>query len=150
MSLEILLIPLAMAAVGAAKAAIDDGPRGLGPRELTVRSRLSDGSLVAGALADLDATVSVTSPDEIRASFDARALSLDRNDEGLWVARFDETWTEEEALGLVTDLDAAYGVCVQREVVRKIRERAPAAGLSIAEESVDDDAVTLVLDVRSD
>ncbi len=147
MSIEIVLVPLAIAAVGAVRAAlVEDAPY----REVQVASRLRDGALVAQALGDLGAVVGSADHDRIEAVHDGRASAWTRTDAGLWVARFDASWDESAALALLAELDAAYGLRVQQEVLRKIRERAPGAGMSVASETVgDDDTVTLVLDVGS-
>ena len=145
MSLEIVLVPLAFAAVGAWKArrpASDNTPT------IHVASRMRHGGLLADSLSDLGIAVTHESEGHISAVQQERKLEFRRNDEDLWVATFDGSWSEGEAMELLTRLDAAYGRRVQQDVIAKIHERAPAAGMHITSEVVDnEDTVTLMLSV---
>lgn len=151
MSIELLLVPLVIAALGAAKAKVEgETSQGLGADGVRVTSRLKDGGLVAAALGDLGAVLFRTESDAIEGSVGGKPFTFTRNEEGLWAARFAEAWGQEGAVDLVTRLDTAYGLRVQQEVLRKIRARAPGAGMTIASETVDEDeTVTLTLNVGS-
>jgi hypothetical protein len=77
------------------------------------------------------------------------AARFDRDPAGVWSAHFDGDVDEQRAREVVGLIDAAYGRRVQAAVLQRLRERAPAAGLRLESETVEDDAsVTLVLTVQ--
>ena len=44
------------------------------------------------------------------------------------------TLTKQRAVGIVSAIDQAYGLQVQRAVVEKLKQRAPGAGMSVVSE----------------
>jgi len=101
------------------------------------------------ASGDLGAVVSRTGDGVLLAETPDRALTMRRDAAGLWNACFTGTWTPDGARAFVEDLDRAYGLQVQRAVIRRLEERAPEAGMRITSQSVDDDrVVTLVMEVE--
>ena len=145
MSIEIVLIPMAIAAVSAWQAnrkIAEDG------RELVaVSTRMKNADLLAQALTDLNASVQ-TSPDSITATWPALQARFARNADGVWAAHFGGEVTSETAATVVRDLDTAYGLRVQQAVLERVRARAPEAGMAVESETVEEDrTVTLVLNV---
>lgn len=145
MSLEIVLVPLAIAAAGAWKARREEKAN---TPTIQVASRMRHGGLLANSLTDLGLSVTHGPDEEISASQQGKVVAFHRNTEDLWVATFDGSWSEADAMQLLTSLDAAYGRQVQKDVIAKIHERAPAAGMQVTSQEVDDEeTVTLTLSV---
>ncbi|WP_395639423.1 hypothetical protein [Pseudolysinimonas sp.] len=168
MSVSIILIPAAIAAIasaaagGAATAGVGAGiagvissMRGGGQSEvLQVRTRMKDRGLLAQALGDLGA-VDVEVGDEVAATVDGVKLLMQASPEGIWAANFTAVKgapevTTRVATELAERLDAAYAARVQTAVAERIREKATDAGLELVSETVDDDqSVTMTLNVRA-
>lgn len=169
MSVSIILIPAAIAAIasaaagGAATAGVGVGIAGAitsmtrrDGREVDVvqvRTRMKDRGLLAQALGDLGA-VDVEVGDEVAATVDGVQLLMQQTD-GIWGATFTAAKGEPEvttavATKLAERLDAAYAARVQAAVAERIREKATDAGLELVSEAVDDDqTVTMTLNVRA-
>ena len=144
-SIEIVLIPMAVAAVSAWQAnrkIAEDG------RELlAVSTRMKNADLLAQALTDLNATVQA-SPESITATWPALQARFARNADGVWTAHFSGEVTSETTATVVRDLDRAYGLRVQQAVLERVRASAPEAGMVVESETVEEDrTVTLVLNV---
>lgn len=145
MSIEVLLIPLAIAAISAATAT-KKGTEGR--PQIEVSSRMRDGELLTESLRNLGAEVVDAGENHVQVRIGQRGMTMNRGQDGIWSAHFEPSWTEEEAIQAIVDLDQVYGANVQREVVRKLKERAPGAGFDIESESVDEaQTVTMVLTV---
>ena len=170
MSVSLILIPAALAAVtaitaaggigaltqlGGARDADSAGTEATddtGPRPIAVRTRMKDPDLLAAALRDIGAT-EVVQDGDITALIDGVELTMSRSAEGVWAAHFRRAdgleLAEAEAAALVEQLDAAYALRVQQTVAARIRERAASAGFELVSETRDDDdTVTMVLDVK--
>lgn len=169
MSVSIILIPAAIAAIasaaagGAATAGVGiglagaiksmTGADGRTADVVQVRTRMKDRGLLARALGDLGA-VDVEVGDEVAATIDGVQLVMQQVD-GIWGATFtaakgEPEVTAEVATRLAERLDAAYAARVQAAVAERIREKATDAGLELVSESVDDDqTVTMTLNVRA-
>lgn len=144
MSIELVLIPIALAAVSAAKAARLGSPTD-GDR-VEVQSRLKDTRLLTAALADLGATIMWKADDSLAATLPQGELMLSRTGEAPWVAHFGDGWSQQAAVELIGQLDVAYGLHVQQTVLARLRERAPTAGMTVESERVEDDqTVTMML-----
>jgi len=170
MSVSIVLIPAAIAAIasaaagGAATAGVGVGVAGLirsmradgeeNTSTLQVRTRMKDRTLLAAALRDLGA-VDVEVAENVAATVDGIQLVMTSTPEGVWAAEFTPARgaaevTPARATDLAERLDAAYAARVQAAVADRIRERAGDAGLELVSETVgDDQSVTMVLDVRA-
>jgi len=171
MSVSLILIPAALAAVTAITAAggigalaQTGGTRGGdraetdavgedGPRPVSVRTRMKDPDLLADALRDIGATDVVQDGDDLTAVIDGVELAMTRSAEGVWAAHFHRAdgleLAETDAAVLVEGLDTAYALRVQQTVATRIRERAASAGFELVSETRDDDdTVTMVLDVK--
>lgn len=143
MSVSLLLVPLAVAGAAAVKAASDRGADGV----CQVRTRMRDVTLLADALRDTGATVT-TADDRLTARWDTVEAVFTRDGEGIWAAHFTGA-AQERAVALVTSVDTAYGHRVQQAVLARLRDQAPAAGLRLESESVDENAgVRLVFEVE--
>jgi hypothetical protein len=144
-SIEIVLVPIAVAAFSAWQAnrrTSDDG------RELVVVStRMKDAGLLAHALGDLQAEVEV-GPGVVTASWPSLQARFTQGADAVWTAHFVGEVTSATATDVVRDLDRAYGLRVQQAVLERVRARAPEAGMSVESETVGEDrTVTLVLNV---
>ncbi|GGN76550.1 hypothetical protein GCM10010112_48830 [Actinoplanes lobatus] len=144
MSVSLLLVPLAMAGA----AAIQARAAGQSDGVCDVRTRMRDVTLLGEALRDTGATV-VTSGETLTAVWGETKASatFTRDAEGIWGAHFTGI-QQDRAVELVTAVDEAYGRRVQRAVLERLRDQAPAAGLRLESESVTDDAVRLVFEVE--
>ena len=148
MSVSLLLIPLAVATVAAVRGA-SAGRDDQGRIVCQVQTRMRDETLLAAALSDMHAVVTATR-DEIVAQWQGARASFRRDPDGIWLAHFTGEVDEERAVEIVLAVDAAYGRQVQRAVLDRLRERAPAAGLRLESEQVTEDAaVRLVFAVEA-
>lgn len=145
MSVEIVLIPLAIAAASAWKASRPVG--GSGSTYLEVGTRMRDRSLLRQALGDVGATVSDLDV-QLQATWDMTTATMTQAADGIWTAHFPGGTQEEHATKLLRDLDTAYARRVQEAVVARLRERASSAGMTIESERIEPDhTVTLVFNV---
>ncbi|MBW6433736.1 hypothetical protein KZ829_08265 [Actinoplanes hulinensis] len=144
MSVSLLLVPLAMAGAAAVQARAAGRSDGV----CDVRTRMRDVTLLGEALRDTGATV-VTSGETLTAVWGETKASatFTRDAEGIWGAHFTGI-QQDRAVELVTAVDEAYGRRVQRAVLERLRDQAPAAGLRLESESVTDGAVQLVFEVE--
>ncbi|MBM7808310.1 hypothetical protein JOD57_004147 [Geodermatophilus bullaregiensis] len=147
MSISLVLLPLAVAAVTAAHDAMERRSAD-GRPVCSVSTRMRDGALLARALEDTGASVDA-SADSLLIRWTGMAARFDRDMAGVWNAHFSGDVDEQRAREVVGLIDAAYGRRVQAAVLQRLRQRAPAVGLRLESESVEDDAsVTLVLTVQ--
>lgn len=141
MSIEILLIPAAMAAITAWRARADDGGT---PHTCTVRTRLRDRELVGTAVGNLGGTANV-GQDSVRAELEGVAISLRWEPDGAVVAHA-ESADVDLVQRLLHDLDAEYAALVQSAVHAQLLERAGQLGMVVESETVDEsNDITLVL-----
>lgn len=159
MSVSILLIPAAIAAAAAISSAVDKSVKpgtGAGTKEkaqlpqVQVRTRMRDLRLLQAALADAKARVLSATESEIRAAWSDATAAFRRDQEGIWQVHFTgEHIDRRQAEDIIRAIDAAYARHVQAAVVQRLRERAGAAGMELASETVEEDqSVTMVLNVR--
>jgi hypothetical protein len=172
MSVSLILVPAALAAVTAVSAAggagilslvgtqtTDEEPHtaveesGGGAQPIQVQTRMKDPDLLGDALRDLGATEVTVGADEISAVVDDLELSMTRTPDGVWAAHFQRLdgheLAESVAADVVARLDAAYALRVQQAVAARIRDRADVAGFELVSETRDDeDTVTMVLTVK--
>lgn len=145
MSVSLLLVPLVLAGAAAVQARADR--RNDGVTVVQVNTRMRDVTLLAEALRDAGAVVTATA-EVLTAVWGEEMLSFRRDGEGVWSAHA-AGMTTERAVELVTAVDVAYGRQVQQAVLERIRDRAPAAGLRLESEVVQEDAsVRLVFEVE--
>ncbi|MFT4471244.1 hypothetical protein ACMX2H_15180 [Arthrobacter sulfonylureivorans] len=159
MSVSVLLIPAAIAAVAAVNAAIDNKAKNNETNkaaeveavpQVQVRTRMRDLNLLQDALADTQAEVVRVEEDSLEAAWTDATAVFNRDSEGIWQVHFSgEDVDRPRAAEIVQAIDEAYARRVQQAVVRKLRERAHTAGLELASETVEEDqSVTMVLNVR--
>ncbi|MEV6301120.1 hypothetical protein AB0M02_17055 [Actinoplanes sp. NPDC051861] len=147
MSISILLVPLALAGAAAVQAAA--GRKADGQLVCQVQTRMRDVTLLEDALRDTGATVTATG-ETLSAAWAAGAATFTRGADGIWAAHVTGV-DQAGAVELMTRVDAAYGRRVQQAVLERLRAQAPAAGLRLESESVDQDAsVRLVFEVESE
>ncbi|MGW6173824.1 hypothetical protein ACWF5H_10065 [Arthrobacter sp. NPDC055138] len=157
MSVSVLLIPAAIAAVAAVNSAIDNKAKNRAEKvqeaaipQVQVRTRMRDLDLLQAALADTQAQVTRAAADSLEATWADAIAVFERDAEGIWQVHFSGEDVDRRRAGeIVQAIDAAYARRVQQAVVRKLRERAHTAGLELASETVEEDqSVTMVLNVR--
>lgn len=146
MSISLTLVPLALAAVGvwqARRADADEHERTV----QHVQTRMRDEGLLAAALNDTQAAVT-RAAGILRADWQGVRAEFRRDADGIWQVDLTGDVDHDKAAGIVMAIDQAYGRKVQQTVIARLRERAPAAGMTVSSETVeDDDSVTLVLDL---
>ncbi len=147
MSISVVLVPLAIAAVVAAQGAVARRDQ-QGRVVCQVQTRMRDETLLAAALHDTAAVVGVDR-DTITADWAGVRASFQRDPEGIWTAHFTGEVDEDRAVEVVRAIETAYGRQVQRAVLERLRQQAPAAGLRLESEQVTEDAsVRLVFAVE--
>lgn len=148
MSVSIVLVPLAIAAISAwqaSKTEIDAQGRTL----CQVSTRMRDEILLQAALADTRAIVG-RSGTMISADWAGVRAEFACDEAGIWQANFTGDIDEARAIGVITAIDQAYGRQVQQAVVQRLKQRAPSAGMSVVSERMENnDTMTLVLEVGS-
>lgn len=150
MSVEILLVPLALAAVHAV-AAIGGGvaagiTEGAEP-PCIVQTRLKHPGLLVAALRSMGATASAAESG-VRGELDDLEFSFAHHEDGTLSAHFPAGTDTERAREFVLATDAAYALGVQEAVRQRVRSRAGELGMTVESETVDENhAVTLVLNV---
>lgn len=146
MSVSIVLVPLAIAAISAWQASHQEADSE-GRTICHVQTRMKDQGLLVAALRATKADVAVL-PDSLVAHWQGVEASFQRDDQGIWQANFTGDVDVDRASSIVAAIDVSYGNQVQQAVLAKLRERAPAAGMSVASETLEaDNSVTLVLNV---
>lgn len=148
MSLSLILVPAAIAAVGAAQAARK--PKELENRHgvATVTTRMRNVDLLGRALTETGASVTATD-DSLDAVWQDTRASFTRDEQGIWTAHFPDDVDPDLALARIRAVDASYGLQVQAEVLQRLRDRAGDANMSVASEKVEEDnSVTVVLNVN--
>lgn len=146
-SVSLLLVPLAMAGAAAVQAAA--GRKEDGRLICQVQTRMRDVTLLQEALRDTGASVTLTG-DNLSATWAQSAATFTRGADGIWAAHVTGV-DQAGAVELMTTVDGAYGRRVQQAVLERLRDRAPAAGLRLESETVDQAAgVRLVFEVETE
>jgi hypothetical protein len=114
----------------------------------SAKCRRGCGTLLAAALRETNAVVTADRQ-EIVAVWDRAQASFRRGQDGVWSAHLTGDVDEHGAVEIVRAIDAGYGRQVQRAVLKRLRERAPAAGLRLESETVaEDSSVRMVFAVE--
>ncbi|MQA94846.1 MAG: hypothetical protein GEV11_09410 [Streptosporangiales bacterium] len=144
MSISILLIPAALAAGAAVRAALAEGDAP--EHAVTVRSRMRHRHLLAEALTAQEAEVTERG-DALVAAWQGVTVAFTPHPSGAMMAHVEGSGYDlARAQELILAVDAAYAEIVQRELCRRVRERAGSVGMVVESEQVNvDRSVTLVL-----
>ena len=151
MSTGMELVPLALAigavAAGAKMASSQAGSGGVSAAPRQVRSmptRFRDNALVLEALGE----GAVERDGTLHGAVDRVPVALAPDADGIYVAYFHGDLSGAEAESTVRKLDGVYGGLVQRDVRRRVLEQAPAHGLAVEDERVEEDgSIVLTLQV---
>jgi hypothetical protein len=145
MSIEILLIPIAIAAAGAIKARRENRQ---GERVLSVATRARDEALLRRAL-DNYGCRNVLHDGRIEATSDGRTLMFAPSEDGAFEAVFFGDVDEEMARQFVDDLEHEYGRVVQADTYSRLVHEATNYGFSLEAEEIDaDNTIVLTLKVN--
>ena len=143
MSLEILLIPAAMAAYAAWQARAEAGAH-----NCVVETRWRHSGLLSQALHDLGVEDLQVTEHETSAIINGIPTTFTRGDDGIMTAHFPRDTQVEDALAVVGQVDSAYTRRVQEAVFRRIQHRVGELGYDVDSVTVDDDdTITLVVNV---
>jgi hypothetical protein len=153
LSVEILLVPLALAAAhavvavaGAVTAAVGDDGRER--KAIAVQTRLKHPGLLVDALASVGATATAQSDGSVSGTWEGIAFRFVHNEDGTLSAHFDADVDVARAQELILATDAAYAKAVQETVAQRVRDRAAELGMTVESETMgEDESVTLVLNV---
>lgn len=144
MSISLLLVPLAIAAVSAWEVSRGEQP-GTGVQVCRVTTRMKDIAILRQALADTGAVVH-GDDQGLAARWNDVEARFTRDTDGIWSAHFSGRIDEGRAVELVQAVDRAYGRGVQAAVVEKLKQRSTSAGMRLESETrAEDQSVTLVL-----
>jgi hypothetical protein len=144
MSLELLLVPAAIAAVGAWRARV-----GRDAATCAVQTRWRDNDVLMAALVDIGASSVTVEGGAVRAECDGMAVSFMRRDDDIVIAHFAADADPQRAVAIVEAVDDAYLRRVQDAVVERVRSRVDALGYTVVSESVDDDdTVTMIVNLE--
>lgn len=148
MSLEIILIPMAIALITKAKASAEENVPNASAHQVSVETRMKNQELLVRAMQSAGCTVTA-SQNEIAGNFNSILFTFKRDVNGIWNATFVAGTTLEAATQIIQAIDKTYGLEVQAEVLQKIKERAPQNGMTLESEVVNDDSsISLVLVVN--
>jgi hypothetical protein len=148
MSLEIILIPMAIALITKAKSKADENVANASAHQVSVETRMKNQDLLLNAMTIAGCSVTAT-PNEIAGNFNSILFSFKRDETGIWNATFMAGTTLQAATQIIQAVDKAYGLEVQAELLRKIKERAPQNGMTLESETVNaDSSISLVLAVN--
>ncbi len=153
MSVEILLVPLALAAAhavvaigGAVTAAV--GEDGKERKACVVQTRLKHPGLLVEALQSVGAEAKLHSDGSISGTWERIGFRFVHHEDGTLSAHFDADVDVQKAQELILATDGAYAKAVQEAVRQRVRDRADELGMTVESETVgEDDSVTLVLNV---
>lgn len=149
MSISIVLVPVAIAAVSAWHASRPERDPVTGRTVVGVQTRMRDTGLLIAALADTRALVTPQHDSSLHVQWQNTYAHFHQDSDGVWQVDFSGSVDTESATSIVKNIDAAYGRRVQQAVLTRLRDRAPTAGMSIRSESTDSSGtVTIVLDVN--
>jgi hypothetical protein len=148
MSLEIILIPMAIALITAAKASTNENDPNASAHQVSVETRMKNLDLLVNAMKNAGSTVTATQ-NEIAGNINSILFTFKRDQMGIWNATFTAGTTLQSATQIIQAIDKAYGLEVQSEILRKIKERAPENGMTLESETVNaDSSISLVLAVN--
>ena len=141
MSLEIILVPLAIAAYGSWKARSMEKDN-----VLLVETRLKDSALLTMALHAMGGTSVEVDGGVVRAVIGNRKVSFRSDSSGVLTAHVD-TKDQDEAISLLLEVDKQYGIQVQAAVVERVKQRAGGLGMNfVSQVTSEDGSINIILE----
>jgi len=141
MSLEIILVPLAIAAYGSWKARSMEKDN-----VLMVETRLKDSALLAMAIQAMGGTSVEIDGGVVQAVVGNRKVSFRSDSSGVLTAHVD-TKNQDEATALLLEVDKQYGIQVQAAVVERVKQRAGGLGMNfISQVTSADGSINIILE----
>ena len=141
MSLEIILVPLAIAAYGSWKARSMEKDN-----VLLVETRLKDSALLTMALHAMGGTSVEVDGGVVRAVIGNRKVSFRSDSSGVLTAHVD-TKVQDEAISLLLEVDKQYGIQVQAAVIERVKQRAGGLGMNIVSQITSEDgSINIILE----
>jgi hypothetical protein len=155
LSVEIMLVPLALAAAhavvavaGVVTAAV--GEDGKERKACVVQTRLKHPGLLVEALQAVGAEARLGADGSVAGTWRGMGFRFVHHEDGTLSAHFDPDVDVERAQELILATDAAYAKAVQEAVRQRVRQRAAELCMTVESETEgEDDSVTLVLNVDS-
>ena len=141
MSLEIILVPLAIAAYGSWKARSMEKDN-----VLMVETRLKDSALLAMAIQAMGGTSVEVDGGVVQAVVGNRKVSFRSDSSGVLTAHVD-TKNQDEATSLLLEVDKQYGIQVQAAVIERVKQRAGGLGMNIVSQITSEDgSINIILE----
>ena len=141
MSLEIILVPLAIAAYGSWKARSMEKDN-----VLMVETRLKDSALLAMAIQAIGGTSVEVDGGVVQAVVGNRKVSFRSDSSGVLTAHVD-TKNQDEATSLLLEVDKQYGIQVQAAVVERVKQRAGGLGMNfVSQVTGEDGSINIILE----
>lgn len=141
MSLEIILVPLAIAAYGSWKARSMEKDN-----VLMVETRLKDSALLAMAIQAMGGTSVEVDGGVVLAVVGNRKVSFRSDSSGVLTAHVD-TKNQDEATSLLLEVDKQYGIQVQAAVVERVKQRAGGLGMNfVSQVTSEDGSINIILE----
>ena len=141
MSLEIILVPLAIAAYGSWKARSMEKDN-----VLMVETRLKDSALLAMAIQAMGGTSVEVDGGVVQAEVGNRKVSFRSDSSGILTAHVD-TKNQDEATSLLLEVDKQYGIQVQAAVVERVKQRAGGLGMNfVSQVTGEDGSINIILE----
>ena len=141
MSLEIILVPLAIAAYGSWKARSMEKDN-----VLMVETRLKDSALLAMAIQAMGGTSVEVDGGVVQAVVGNRKVSFRSDSSGVLTAHVD-TKNQDEATSLLLEVDKQYGIQVQDAVVERVKHRAGGLGMNfVSQVTSEDGSINIILE----
>ena len=141
MSLEIILVPLAIAAYGSWKARSMEKDN-----VLMVETRLKDSALLAMAIQAMGGTSVEVDGGVVQAVVGNRKVSFRSDSSGILTAHVD-TKNQDEATALLLEVDKQYGIQVQAAVVDRVKQRAGGLGMNfVSQVTSEDGSINIILE----
>ena len=141
MSLEIILVPLAIAAYGSWKARSMEKDN-----VLMVETRLKDSALLAMAIQAMGGTSVEVDGGVVQAVVGNRKVSFRSDSSGILTAHVD-TKNQDEATSLLLEVDKQYGIQVQAAVVERVKQRAGGLGMNfVSQVTSEDGSINIILE----
>lgn len=149
MSLEVLLIPLAIAAWSASREVIDRKRETSDVFRLTHPTRIKSLPLLMEVLQSRPGSLE-SDGDTVTQANDLGEFLWNRQPDGTWAVSISSDGDVEPLMEYVSDVYPRYGKLVQAEVARRIEARAEALGLRIdSRATADDDSINYVINVSA-